>query len=116
MLSISGVGPAIFDRLVVGAVGEIEAAQPVIGGGEPDPGFEIARMLLDGAAEVLFGQAEIGGAELLLAEAEIVVRDPCRAIPWERRRAAVGHGRRCPVASAATSVPGGWAWVVLSDF
>ena len=30
-------------------------------------------MLLDGAAEMTFGEAEIGGAEIFLAEAEIVV-------------------------------------------
>ena len=32
------------DGLLVGAVGEVEAAQPVVGGGEPDPGLGVARM------------------------------------------------------------------------
>src|SRR5262249_28365841 len=60
-------------RLIVGAVGEIEAALPVVAGGKPDPGFEIARMQLDGAAEVPLGQTEVPGAEVLLAKADIVI-------------------------------------------
>src|SRR5207237_515238 len=62
------------DRLVVGAVGELEAAQPIVAGGEPDPGFGIARMQLDGTAEVAFGDPEIAGAEVLLAEVQVVIR------------------------------------------
>ena len=74
LLSRSGGGTGDLDRLVVGAVGEVEAAQPIVGCRQPDPGFEVARMQLDGAAEVALGEAEIGGAEVLLAEAEVVVR------------------------------------------
>ena len=60
MLIISGVVADDAGRLGIGAVGEIETPQPVVGRRKPDPGFGIARMLLDRAAEVLFGEAEIG--------------------------------------------------------
>ena len=62
------------DGLVVGAVGEVEAAQPVIGGREPDPGLGVARMGLDGAAEIALGEPEIAGPGLLLAERQVVAR------------------------------------------
>src|SRR5215813_8263766 len=58
--------------LVVGAVGEIEAALAVVRRRQAHPRFEVARMQLDRAAEVTLGQAEIAGLEVLLAEAEIV--------------------------------------------
>src|SRR5262249_56655636 len=60
-------------RVGGGARGETPPPQAVIGGGEPDPGLEVARMMLDGAAKVALGEAEISGAEVFLAEAEIVV-------------------------------------------
>ena len=44
------------DRLTVGAVREIKPAQAIVGGGKADPGLGIARMRLDGAAEMLFGK------------------------------------------------------------
>ena len=50
------------DRLLVGAVGEVEALQLVIGRRQPEPGLGIARMRLDGAAEIALGEAVIAGA------------------------------------------------------
>ena len=41
-----------FDRLRVGLIGQIEPSQPVIAGGEPDPGLGILRSLLDRVTEV----------------------------------------------------------------
>src|SRR5262244_1107725 len=64
--------------LVVGAVGEIEAALAVVRRRQAHPRLEVARMQLDRAAEVAFGQAEIAGLEVLLAEAEIVVGQSLR--------------------------------------
>ena len=61
------------DDLRIGAVGEIEAVQPVVGGGEPDPGFGVVGVLLDGALEVVFGHREIVAAEIFLAELDVVV-------------------------------------------
>src|SRR5215468_2908035 len=40
--------------LIIGAIGEIEAALAVVRGGQADPGFEVARMQLDRAAEMTF--------------------------------------------------------------
>ena len=57
----------------ISAVGEIEAAQPVIGCGQADPGLGIVRMFLGGAAEAFFGEAEIVAAEIFLAELHVVV-------------------------------------------
>ncbi len=45
------------DRLGIGAIGKIEAAQPVVGRGESDPGLGVARMFLDRAAEALLGES-----------------------------------------------------------
>ena len=85
LFMISGVSPMMADRLPIGAVGEIETLQPVVGRGKADPGFDVARMQLDRAAEMLLGEPEIGGAEVLLAETEIVVRISCRAsAEWRR--------------------------------
>ena len=95
--------PDDLDRLLVGAVGELEPAQPVIGGREPDPGLGVARMLLDGTAEVALGETEIAGAEVLLAEAEVVVRDRCRAVP--RNGIRLARSRSDPVASADVRSP-----------
>src|SRR5207302_6007490 len=61
-------------RLIVGAVGKVEPALPVVGGRQPDPGLDVARMQLHRAAEVALGQPEIAGAEIFLAEADIVIR------------------------------------------
>ena len=44
------------DRLTIGAVRESKPAQAIVGGGKADPGLGIARMRLDGAAEMLFGK------------------------------------------------------------
>src|SRR5665213_2597594 len=59
--------------LFIGAVGEIETAQAVIGSGQSEPGFRVARMQFGGAAEILFRQAEIIGAILFLAETQVVI-------------------------------------------
>ena len=64
----------MIERLLVGAVGEIVALQPVIGGGEPEPAFAVARQPFHRAAEMLLGEAVIALAIVPLAEAEIVAR------------------------------------------
>src|SRR4029077_8398625 len=51
----------------IGAVGEVEAAQPVVGRREPDPGAGVVRMLLHGGAEAPLGETEIVAAEIFLA-------------------------------------------------
>src|SRR5207302_9161852 len=81
------------DRLVVGAVGELEPAQPIVAGREPDPGFGIARMQLDGTTEVALGDPEIAGAEVLLAEVEIVIRIAAEQ-PAAARGASLGRRER----------------------
>jgi hypothetical protein len=62
------------DRLGIGAIGEIEAVQPIIRRGKTDPGFSIIRMFLDRGAEALFSKAEIVAAELFLGKRQVVVR------------------------------------------
>jgi hypothetical protein len=52
-------------HLVIGAVGKLEAFQPVIGGGKP--GLGVARALLDGLAEIAFRETVIVFAKVLLA-------------------------------------------------
>src|SRR6202521_1398008 len=56
------------DRMRIGAVGELEPTQPIIGGGKPEPGFGIAPRLagslFDRAAEVALGESEIAFAEM----------------------------------------------------
>ena len=59
--------------LFVGAVGEIEAAQAVVGGGKTQPGFRVVGMQLDRAPEMLLGETVIVGAILDLAAIEVVV-------------------------------------------
>jgi hypothetical protein len=125
LLRISGGRPAIFIGLVIGAVGEIVAAQTVVGRRQPDPGFEVARgMQLDRAAEVALGQAEIGGAgSCFLPRLTVVVRIPCPAVPWDASSGgspggAFGMGRshgRIGCASGEARAAAGFDWVV-SDF
>ena len=74
MFRISVVRPEDADGLRIGAVGEIETAQAVVGGSQAEPGFRVARMHLGGVTEIFLGQPEIIGAVLLLAEAQGVVR------------------------------------------
>src|SRR5665213_2933680 len=88
-----GGRPDDADGLVIGAVGEIEAAQAVIGGGKAEPGLRVARMMFGGAAEILLRQAEIIGAVLLLAETEIVVGIAAEQT-GRRACAGLGIGRR----------------------
>ena len=80
MLRISGVGADDADGLGIGAVGEIEAAQAVVGGGKAEPGLGVARMRLDRVAEMLLGQAEIVGAVCFLPSS-VRRSDRCRAGP-----------------------------------
>src|SRR5690348_10860006 len=61
------------DRLTIGAVGEIKPAQAIVGGGKADPGFGIARMLLDRGTEMLFGKTVVARAEIFLAEIQLIV-------------------------------------------
>ena len=65
--------PDDLDGLGIGAVGEIEALEPVVGRGEADPGFGVARMQLDRLAEMPFRQAVAALQEVFLAEAQIVI-------------------------------------------
>jgi hypothetical protein len=55
-LIVEDLGRAADQRLrrgcLWGAVGEIEAPQPVIGGGEPEPGIGLARSGVDRPAEI----------------------------------------------------------------
>ena len=61
----------------IGAVGELEPAQPIIGGRQAEPGFGIAacvaRPLLDRVAEIALGKAEIVGAVMPFPQVEVVV-------------------------------------------
>src|SRR5262245_1386262 len=68
-----GGRPRDLHGLVVGAVGELEPAQAIVGSGKPEPRLEVARMQLDGAAEVALGRCEIPRIEMLLAERELVL-------------------------------------------
>src|SRR5205085_3098237 len=69
-----GLRPEDRERFLVGAVGEFEAAQPVIRGRETQPGFAVTCRPLDRAAEVLFGETVVLLAIVPLAKIEIVVR------------------------------------------
>src|SRR5262249_44827756 len=64
--------PVDRERLAVGAVGQVVAAQPVVGGRKAEPGFAVARPRLDGAAEMLLGETVVALAVVALAEREIV--------------------------------------------
>lgn len=93
------------DRLGVGAFGEIEAAQPVVGGGEPYPGLGILRMQFDGFAEMAFCQPIAALAEIFLSDAQIIVgiaTDQIRLVGrlTEKRRTE-------PVGSASTTLASG---------
>src|SRR6516164_3252335 len=79
-------GACDLGRLVVGAIGEIEAALAVVRGGQADPGFGVARMQLYRAAEMTFGQAEIARLEVFLAELELVIGRRLRGGGWVARR------------------------------
>src|SRR5262245_26954401 len=90
------------DGLVVGAIGQLETAQLIIGRRQAHPGFGVLRARLDSAAEVTLGQPIVGGAIELLAGVEVVVRiaaqEPRRIgrvagrLQW--RGTAVGYGCR----------------------
>lgn len=56
------------DRLTIGAISKIKTPQAIIGCGKAEPGLCVARMQLDGAAEMLLGDAVIVRAIILLAE------------------------------------------------
>ena len=90
------------DHLRIGAVGEIEAAQPVVGGGEPDPGFGVVGVLLDGALEVVFGQRRNCWRGNI----------SCRAgrRRWDRRRAVPGFDNG---ATGSPLGPGSAGWVTI---
>ena len=60
-------------RLLIGAVGEIEALQPVVGCGQAGPGLGVARRILYRLAEMLLGEPEAARPEVLFPDAEIVV-------------------------------------------
>src|SRR5262249_29569119 len=59
--------------LLISAIGEVEALQPVVRRGEPDPGLDVAWRGLDRAAEMLLGVAVIAGAVLLLADVDVAL-------------------------------------------
>lgn len=61
------------ERFAIGAVGKIEAAQPVVSRRQSDPGFGVARAFFDRRAEAFFGEAETVGAEIFLAERNVVI-------------------------------------------
>jgi acyl-CoA synthetase (AMP-forming)/AMP-acid ligase II len=112
----------------VGAVGEFEPAQPVIGCGKPEPGFGVAARLAGGlfdrAAEIALCEAEIAFAEMPLPQAEIVIgvlrrggrRDCDRGIGRNRAgRLRRGRGRRRedPEATSRVLRPGPHPWEKL---
>ena len=107
MLSTSGVAPISWMACVVGAVGEIEALEPVVGRGKPEPGFGVARMQLDGLAEMPLGQTVVALPEIILAEAEIVVGIVAEQLRRQRRRAAAGLCR-VPATEPVTSPSAAW--------
>src|SRR5262249_39093765 len=82
--------------LVVGAIGEIEAALAVVRGRQAHPRLEVARMQLDRAAEVTFRQVEIARLEVLLAKAEVVF--------GRRLRGGGGVARRRPYAAGGDRI------------
>ena len=96
----------------IGAVGEVEAAQPVVGGGEPDPGLGVARMAFDRAAEIALGEAEIAGPELLLAEREVVARIAAEQArhPAAARRSSRWRRDRRRLAEASEEVASSGLW------
>ena len=96
MFMISGVAPDQLDGLCVGAIGEIEALEAVVGRGEADPGFGVARMQLDGLAEMPLGQAVTALAEVFLGDAQIVVGVRAQQLGLQRRRAAGPLGGERP--------------------
>ena len=73
MLSSCAVRSRDPHGLIVRPVGKGEPAQPVIDGGEANPGFEVVWMELGRAAEMTSGQAEIAGAVVLPAQFDVVV-------------------------------------------
>src|SRR4051795_3963838 len=54
-----GARPEDRERLGISAVSQLVAFEPVVRSCEAEPGFAIARCLLGGAAEVLFGEAVV---------------------------------------------------------
>jgi hypothetical protein len=113
-----GGRPDDADGLVIGAVGEIETAQAVIGGGKAEPGLRVARMVFGGTAEIFLRQAEIIGAVLFLAETEIVVgiaaeqtgRRPCAGLGIGRRRGKGVGTRRSVFGSLGFGSLGFWGF------
>ena len=63
-------------RLLVGAIGQFETAQAIIGSGETEPGFRIGSgrscRLFDRAPEMLLSQPIVHLGEMLSAEPELV--------------------------------------------
>ena len=52
------------DGVSIGAVGEVEASNPVIGCRQTDPGGRIFRGLFGGVAEVTFGETVMASVEV----------------------------------------------------
>ena len=67
------------DRLTIGAISKIKTPQAIIGRGKAEPGLRVARMRLDGAAEMFLGDAVIVRAIILLAENSVRRMGRCRA-------------------------------------
>src|SRR6476620_9956164 len=61
------------DRLTIGAVSKIKTPQAIIGRGKAEPGLGVARMRLDGTAEMFLGDAVVVRPIVLLAETQFVV-------------------------------------------
>src|SRR6185437_11947440 len=88
-----GGRPDDADGLGISTIGEIEAAQAVIGRGQTEPSFGVARAQLDGMTEVFLGQSEIIGAILLLAEIQGVIRiaaEQSGFVDWRAKRRRLG--------------------------
>ena len=61
------------DGMDIGAIRQIEARNPVIAGGQADPGGHILRRLFDGIAKITLSNSIIASIEMLDPEAKRLV-------------------------------------------
>ena len=99
--------------LRIGAIGKIETAQAVIGGGQADPGLGVARVQFHRPAEMPLRQAVAALAEILLGDVQLIVGIGAQQLRGRRRRVGrrlvLGRGQRgvdpVAVGSAAVASP-----------
>ena len=61
------------DCLLIGAIREVEAPQPVVRCRQTHPGLGVTRVLFDGGTEILLGKTEIVVAKISFAALQIVI-------------------------------------------